>query len=140
MRWFLDGEEIKDTDRYEIVVNGKFHKLVIKDTALTDAGTITACVDNDKSTAKLKVEGENQSNVCLHENIYHKFIHLLKIDNFTIFQSTFDLIQAANSFNAHLNFYLLNIYMKMYRDEKTQDLYRMILFVEIFANVKHFGF
>ena len=30
--------------------------------------------------------------------------------------------------------------MKMYRDEKTQGLPEMILFVEIFANVKRLGF
>ena len=30
--------------------------------------------------------------------------------------------------------------MKMYRDEKTQGLHRSILFVELFANVKRFGF
>ena len=30
--------------------------------------------------------------------------------------------------------------MKMYRDEKTQSFLRMILLVEIFANVKCFGF
>ena len=30
--------------------------------------------------------------------------------------------------------------MKMYRDEKTQGLQGMILFVEISANIKHFGF
>ena len=30
--------------------------------------------------------------------------------------------------------------MKMYRDKKkTQSLQRMILFIELFANVKHFG-
>ena len=29
--------------------------------------------------------------------------------------------------------------MKMYRDEKTQGLMRMILFVEEFATVKRFG-
>ena len=30
--------------------------------------------------------------------------------------------------------------MKMYRDEKTQGFQRMILFEEMFANIKHFGF
>ena len=30
--------------------------------------------------------------------------------------------------------------MSLYNDEKTQDLQRMILFVEISANVKRFGF
>ena len=30
--------------------------------------------------------------------------------------------------------------MKMYRDEKAQGLQRMILFIEICTNVKHFGF
>ena len=30
--------------------------------------------------------------------------------------------------------------MKLYRDEKTQGLQRMILFLEIFANVKYFSF
>ena len=30
--------------------------------------------------------------------------------------------------------------MKMYGDKKTQGLQRMILFIELFANVKRFGF
>ena len=30
--------------------------------------------------------------------------------------------------------------MKIYRDEKTQSLQRMILFVEVFVNVKRIGF
>ena len=30
--------------------------------------------------------------------------------------------------------------MKMYRDENTQGFKSMILFIEIFANVKRFGF
>ena len=30
--------------------------------------------------------------------------------------------------------------MKMYRDEKTQILQRLILFVEIFVNVKRYSF
>ena len=30
--------------------------------------------------------------------------------------------------------------MKIYRDEKTQGLQRMILLIELFSNVKHFGF
>ena len=36
----------------------------------------------------------------------------------------------------HLYIY---IYVKMYRDEKTQGLQRIILFVELFANVKLFS-
>ena len=32
------------------------------------------------------------------------------------------------------------VFMKMYRDEKTHGLQRMILFIELFANVKRFGF
>lgn len=77
MKWFLDGDEIKDNDRYQIVVNGKFHKLIIKDAALTDAGKITACVDNDKSTASLKVEGEKQSIVCM-KIVYYKLFSFTK--------------------------------------------------------------
>ena len=30
--------------------------------------------------------------------------------------------------------------MKMFQDEKTQGLQKMILFVEIFVNIKHFSF
>ena len=29
---------------------------------------------------------------------------------------------------------------RMYGDEKTQSLHRMILFIELFVNVKRFGF
>ena len=32
------------------------------------------------------------------------------------------------------------VYMKMCRDEKSQGLQRMILFIELFAHVKYFGF
>ena len=30
--------------------------------------------------------------------------------------------------------------MKMYRDEKTQGLLKMVLFIELFANIRRFGF
>ena len=46
-----------------------------------------------------------------------------------------------------MHIYILCIYgktgnksMKMYQDEKTQGLLRMILFIELFANVRCFSF
>lgn len=56
VQWFIDGEEITQDAKYQFVDDGKVHKLIIKDVAPEDAGTVTVKVGNKSSEAQFIVE------------------------------------------------------------------------------------
>ncbi len=56
VQWFINGEEVKQDVKFDFVDDGKVHKLVIKDVAPTDAGTVTVKIGDKSSTAKFTVE------------------------------------------------------------------------------------
>lgn len=58
VKWFLDGKEINEDERYLIIPEGRITKLVIKDAILPDSGVITAKVEDETLTAQFTVEGK----------------------------------------------------------------------------------
>ncbi|XP_046554801.1 titin-like [Haliotis rubra] len=55
-KWFLDGQEINEDKRYQIISDGRTHKLIIKEATLPDSGEITAKVEDKKTSANLTVK------------------------------------------------------------------------------------
>lgn len=56
--WWLDGEEVKSSDRIEIAVYDTVHQLIIDTAKLTDEGKYTVDVEGQKSSATLLVDGK----------------------------------------------------------------------------------
>lgn len=54
--WYVDGEEIKSSDRVELVVYDTVHQLIIETAKLTDEGKYTIDVEGQKSSATLLVD------------------------------------------------------------------------------------
>ena len=63
VKWFLDGREIYEDKRYQIMSDGRTHRLIIKDAILPDGGEITARVEDKKTSAVLTVEGRYIINI-----------------------------------------------------------------------------
>lgn len=57
--WYVDGEEIKSSDRVELVVYDTVHQLIIETAKLTDEGKYTIDVEGQKSSATLLVDGKS---------------------------------------------------------------------------------
>lgn len=58
VKWFHEGFEINEDDRYQILIQGPIHKLVIKDAVMPDAGEVVAKVEDKSSHAVLTVTGQ----------------------------------------------------------------------------------
>lgn len=69
VKWFADAKEITDDHKYEIITDATVHKLRVKDAVLSDAVEITAKVEDQKTTAKLSIDGES----ILHLFIPYKY-------------------------------------------------------------------
>ncbi|CAH1802745.1 unnamed protein product, partial [Owenia fusiformis] len=54
--WFMDGELLKPSDKYEMKVDGTKHYLVVHDCELDDEADYTIRIDKKESTAMILVE------------------------------------------------------------------------------------
>ena len=57
VKWFIDNKEIEESEKYEILSDGRSQKLIIKDAVLPDTGEVMARVEGKTQKATLKVEG-----------------------------------------------------------------------------------
>ena len=57
MEWYKGDRVIKASDKYEIIVNGKVHKLIIHEVDDRDAGDYSAKFKNRTTSAELTVSG-----------------------------------------------------------------------------------
>lgn len=57
VEWLKNDRPIKKGDKYDIIVSGKVHKLVVKDVDGKDEGDYSIVFKNKTSNAKLIVEG-----------------------------------------------------------------------------------
>ena len=68
VKWTKKGKVIKPDDNYEIVVEGKVHKLIIKHATMDDIAEFTAALDEKHKTAcKVTVEGQYKNSSFLIE-------------------------------------------------------------------------
>ena len=58
VKWFLNNEELQESDKIKIVKDGKKHKIIIDSVNVDDEGQIYVSVGDKKSTAGLFVDGE----------------------------------------------------------------------------------
>ncbi|XP_019626722.1 PREDICTED: obscurin-like [Branchiostoma belcheri] len=58
--WYRDDERIDNSDKYEILVDGQVHTLIIKDIRLDDDTSYSCASKHRKTTAKLFVEGTRE--------------------------------------------------------------------------------
>ncbi|ELT96013.1 hypothetical protein CAPTEDRAFT_139749 [Capitella teleta] len=56
VKWLKNGEEIKPDDIHEVSVDGTFHRLTLKDTAVDDEAEYTVTLGDDNTSAKLFIE------------------------------------------------------------------------------------
>ena len=56
-KWYHKNEEIVQSEKYKVVIDGKIQRLFIYDVSLEDMGTYTCSVGNESCTAKLTVSG-----------------------------------------------------------------------------------
>lgn len=59
VRWFRDGQDIRKTKKYEMIVDGRKRALVIHDCALDDSRTYTCDAKDFKTSCFLSVERES---------------------------------------------------------------------------------
>lgn len=59
MIWSKGPDIIKASDKFDIIVDGKKHILVINDSQFSDEGVYTAEVAGKKSSARLFVTGKS---------------------------------------------------------------------------------
>ena len=57
VKWFRGTKEIVPDEKYEIVSEGKVHKLIVKDCKVADMSQFTCKLPKEKTTAKLTVDG-----------------------------------------------------------------------------------
>jgi hypothetical protein len=57
LTWQKDGMDLPINARFEVMVDGCSHKLVINDAQLDDTAEFTVRIGDQESTAKLEVEG-----------------------------------------------------------------------------------
>lgn len=55
--WFINGNPITTSDKYQIVDDGQTYKLIIKDCRLADAAEVSIVAKDCKCTAQLLVNG-----------------------------------------------------------------------------------
>lgn len=56
VHWFLNNKELEEDEKFQFIVDGTIQKLVVKDSAPVDAGTVTIKIGDKDSTAKFAVE------------------------------------------------------------------------------------
>ncbi|XP_055521836.1 obscurin-like protein 1, partial [Leucoraja erinacea] len=61
VRWYKDGELLRETHKTIIKSFGKTHILVLVNAGPEDAGTVTFVISESKSTCQLKVKGRSRS-------------------------------------------------------------------------------
>lgn len=59
IEWLKDDRVITKSDKYEIIMDGTIHRLIIHNTDGRDAGDYSARFRNRKTTASLNVEGNH---------------------------------------------------------------------------------
>lgn len=59
VEWMKDQTALKPNDKYRMRLEGRFAELTVQDLELTDAGNYTCVCGGQKSTAALKVNGNN---------------------------------------------------------------------------------
>ncbi len=57
VKWFKGDRELRDTSKYSIRRNGVIHSLTIKDLEFDDASQYSAVVSEEKTTARLEIQG-----------------------------------------------------------------------------------
>ena len=62
VKWYIKDLEIHPSDKYEILSDGVYQKLIINDANYEDEDTYTCDVFDDKSSAHFFVEGKNSNN------------------------------------------------------------------------------
>ena len=55
-KWYKDGSEIKESERFKMKIDGKFQRLEIHSVELADAGEYLCTIGNEKCSANLTVE------------------------------------------------------------------------------------
>jgi len=60
--WYRDDVQLKPSDKYQITEENVTHTLKINNVPLEESGEISACVGDDRTSAKLTVKG---SYVCI---------------------------------------------------------------------------
>lgn len=68
--WYRDGQEIRKTKKYDMVVDGRKRKLIIYDCTLDDSRTYTCDAKHFKTSAFLSVERK-----CQNKERNNPFIH-----------------------------------------------------------------
>lgn len=58
VQWFINGKPVTPSDKYLVESNGANHTLTIKDLKPDDDCEVTVVIGDNKSTAKLSVEGQ----------------------------------------------------------------------------------
>lgn len=59
--WSRDGQEIRKTKKFDMVVDGRIRKLIIHDCQIDDSRTYTCDAKHFKTTAFLNVERKSQN-------------------------------------------------------------------------------
>lgn len=80
VKWFADAKEITDDDKFEIITEATVHKLRLKDASLSDAAEITAKVEDQKTTAKLSIEGMSWHDYIQFVRAFEYCFHLFELD------------------------------------------------------------
>ena len=57
VKWFKGDRELRDTMKYNIKRNGVLHSLTIKELEFDDVSQYSAVVAEEKTTAKLEIQG-----------------------------------------------------------------------------------
>ena len=72
VEWLKDGKKLKPDKHTKVKADGTVHQLILENAKVSDSGEYTAKVPQDKTTAKLLVQGE-----------YHKMaFHFTKVLSF----------------------------------------------------------
>ena len=57
-KWSKDGQDLVQSDRVKVVIDGKHQRLIISDCILSDEGSYSCAVGNKKCSAKLAIHGK----------------------------------------------------------------------------------
>ena len=59
VKWYRDGEEIKEDEKFQFKRDGRRRSLIIKDASLEDKAKYTCVLPEDKAATKLFVKGKS---------------------------------------------------------------------------------